>query len=195
MSTTTTGATQFDVRRRQLAAGEARAAVFRRVYDADIEDVWDACTNPERLRRWYAPVEGDLRLGGAFTQGDFGNGVIVACESPRLLRVALGGNDPASDEIELRLESAADGTTVLEFEHATMRGDQEVGGQIYDAVYCMGGGYPPRLVTLDQHLRGVLRPDVDVRALHLDPEYGEAIQHGMASLVPLIEKDKHAHAS
>src|SRR3954470_722441 len=85
-------ATHFEVRRRPLPAGEARAASFRRTYDASIEDVWDACTNPDRLRRWYAPVEGDLRVGGSFTQGDFGSGRIVNCEAPRLLTVALGGD-------------------------------------------------------------------------------------------------------
>lgn len=106
--------TQHEFRRRRIAAGEARCAMFRRIYDAAIEDVWDACTNPERLRRWYAPVQGDLRLGGAFTQGDFGSGRITRCEPPRLLTVALGDGDPAPDEIELRLSPGADGTTLLE---------------------------------------------------------------------------------
>ena len=30
----------------------------------------------------------------------------------------------------------------------------EIGGQVVDAVYCMGGAYGPRLVTLEWHLRG-----------------------------------------
>jgi len=37
--------TQHEFRRRRIAAGEARCAMFRRIYDAAIEDVWDACTN------------------------------------------------------------------------------------------------------------------------------------------------------
>src|SRR5262249_48030830 len=32
----------------------------------DIDDVWSALTDPERLARWYGRVEGDLRLGGEF---------------------------------------------------------------------------------------------------------------------------------
>jgi uncharacterized protein YndB with AHSA1/START domain len=183
--------THHELYRRRIAAGEARCAVFRRTYDAPIEDVWDACTDPARLRRWYAPVEGDLRVGGTFTQGDFGSGTIVRCEAPRLLTVALGGGDPAPDEIELRLHAAEDGTTVLEFEHATTFDTHEIGGQIFDAVYCMGGGYGPRLVTLDRHLRGELADDVDPSVLHLREDLGPAIHGSMAALAELLEADGH----
>ncbi|OUC92169.1 SRPBCC domain-containing protein [Streptosporangium minutum] len=41
-----------------VAAGEGRSVLPRRVYDAPIEDVWSACTDPERLGRWLGPVEG-----------------------------------------------------------------------------------------------------------------------------------------
>ncbi|WP_412543524.1 SRPBCC domain-containing protein [Longispora sp. K20-0274] len=183
--------TQHELYRREIAAGEARCAVFRRTYDAPIEDVWDACTDPERLRRWYAPVKGDLTLGGEFTQGDFGPGRVTRCEAPRLLTVALGGGDPAPDEIELRLTANPDGGTTLEFEHATTIDTHEINGQIFDAVYCMGGGYGPRLVTLDQHLRGELPGDLDASALHMMAEYGPAIQSSMAALADLIEADKN----
>ncbi len=181
--------TQHEFRRRQIAAGEARCALFRRSYDASIKEVWDACTDPERLARWYAPVAGDLRVGGTFTQGDFGSGRITRCEAPRLLTVALGG-DPAPDEIELRLSSTPDGGTVLEFEHATTLDSHEIGGQLYDAVYCMGGGYGPRLVTLGEHLSGTLAPDVDATMLHTLPQYGPAINQSMSALAELIEADK-----
>lgn len=182
--------THHELRRRRIAAGEARCAVFRRTYDAPIEDVWDACTNPVRLRRWYAPVDGDLRVGGTFTQGSFGPGRIVRCEAPRLLTIALGGVDPAPDEVELRLRTGEDGTTVLELEHATTLDTHEVGGQVFDAVYCMGGGYGPRLITLDRHLRGDLPDDVDPMVLHLRDDLRPAIDRSMAALGELIEADK-----
>jgi uncharacterized protein YndB with AHSA1/START domain len=35
------------------------------VYDTDIDDLWTACTDPERLARWLAKVSGDLRVGGS----------------------------------------------------------------------------------------------------------------------------------
>jgi uncharacterized protein YndB with AHSA1/START domain len=183
-------ATRYEVRRRRIGAGEARCAIFRRTYHATIEDVWEACTDPDRLRRWYAPVAGDLRVGGSITQGDFGPGVIVRCEAPRLLTVALGGGDPAPDEIELRLTPGADGTTDVEFEHATTFDTHEIGGQIFDAVYCMGGGYGPRLVTLDRYLRGELAADLDPTKLHLAEDLLPAIEHSMATLADLVEADR-----
>ncbi|MCU1588957.1 MAG: hypothetical protein JWP11_213 [Frankiales bacterium] len=182
--------TEHELRHPTIPAGPARSATFRRTYDADIADVWDACTNPERLARWYQPVEGDLRLGGTFTQGEMGGGRIVACESPRLLRVALGPGDPSPDQLELRLTSAGDGTTVLEVEHATTLDSHEIGRQMYDAVYCMGGGYGPRLLALDLHLHDALPADLDVTQMHLRSEFGPAIQASMAALQTLLDADK-----
>jgi uncharacterized protein YndB with AHSA1/START domain len=186
----TTGTTTYELHRRPLPAGEARAAIFRRSYEATIEDVWDACTHPDRLRRWYAPVEGDLRVGGTFTQGDFGSGRVVRCEAPRVLTVALGGGDPSPDQIELRLAPGPDGTTALEFEHATTLDSHEIGGQIFDAVYCMGGGYGPRLVTLGWYLAGGLPDDLDAGALHLRADLLPEIERSMAALAELVEADK-----
>jgi len=184
-------ATRYELRRRPIGGGPARCAVFRRTYGAVIDDVWDACTDPARLRRWYAPVEGDLTLGGTFTQGLLGTGRVVACDAPRLLTAELGDAVPTTDEIELRLR-AVDGGTELEFEHATTRDGQEVDGHIFDAVHCMGGGYGPRLLTLEEHLRGDLPPGLDPATLHLVPEYRLAIDVAMASLDELLSADNTA---
>jgi uncharacterized protein YndB with AHSA1/START domain len=181
--------TEHRLYRRRIPAGEARCAVFRRAYDASIEDVWAACTDPERLRRWYAPVEGELRLGGSFTQGDFGVGRVVRCEAPRRLTIAVGEGDPSPDEVELRLEPGRDGSTVLELEHATTLDAHEIGGQLYDAVYCMGGGYGPRLVTLQWYLRGELPGDIDPTALHLRDDLRSAIEGSMTALAELLDRD------
>jgi uncharacterized protein YndB with AHSA1/START domain len=32
---------------------DARVAVFARTHETTVEDLWNACANPERLRRWY----------------------------------------------------------------------------------------------------------------------------------------------
>jgi uncharacterized protein YndB with AHSA1/START domain len=177
-------ATSHDFVYDKIEAGEARAAVFRRTYDAPIEDVWDACTNPERLRRWYQPVAGDLRLGGEFTQGEFGPGTVVRCEAPRLLTISICDG---VDEIELRLAEGVDDTTVLELQHSTTLDTHEIGGAVFDAVYCMGGGYGPRLITLGRHLAGVLGEDVDPTALHLRADMRPAIDSSMAALGTLLE--------
>jgi Activator of Hsp90 ATPase homolog 1-like protein len=57
-------ATHREVGSRRIAAGEARTALMRRRYDAPVEDVWDACTDPDRISRWFIKPTGDLRPGG-----------------------------------------------------------------------------------------------------------------------------------
>jgi uncharacterized protein YndB with AHSA1/START domain len=189
MSTETTTYFEPDpqLRRRPIPAGEARVAVMTRTYPTTVEDLWDACTDPERLRRWYTPVTGDLRLGGTFEQVNMGSGTIVACEAPHLLRVSLGGG---ADEIEVRLSPGdEEGTATLELQHATTLDSHEIGGQMYDAIFCMGGGYYPRLQALDQHLRGTLPEEYDSSAFHLDPEMRPAIDRGSAAMAALLETD------
>jgi len=172
--------------RRRIAAGEARVARFTRIYGAPIEDVWDACTNPERLRRWYVPVSGDLRLGGAFEQAGMGSGTIETCEPPQRLRLRLGGG---ADEIELRLSAVDEGTTTLELEHATTLDQHRIGGQMYDAIYCMGGGYYPRLLALHRHLRGELPGDYEALTFHLRADMRPAIDRGSAAMQALLDAD------
>jgi uncharacterized protein YndB with AHSA1/START domain len=176
-----------ELRHRAIPAGDARVAVFTRTYATSIEDLWDACTNPERLGRWYTPVTGDLRVGGTFAQVQMGSGTILECDAPRLLKVSLGGG---ADEIELRLAPGAeDGTTTLELQHATTIDSHDIGGQTFDAIFCMGGGYYPRFLALDLHLRGTLPDDYDSTAFHLNPEMRPAIERGSAAMAALLEAD------
>ena len=56
------------------AIDERRGAVrMEDVFDTDPADLWDAVTDPRRLARWIAEVDGDLRVGGMvqarFTSG------------------------------------------------------------------------------------------------------------------------------
>jgi uncharacterized protein YndB with AHSA1/START domain len=175
-----------ELRRQAIAAGEARVAVFTRTYPTTVEDLWDACTDPERLRRWYVPVTGDFRVGGTFEQVNMGSGTILACDAPHLLKLSLGAG---SDEIEVRLsQGAEDGTAVLELQHATTLDSIEVGGQKYDAIFCMGGGYYPRLLALDLHLRNALPDEYDSAAFHLNPDMHPAIERGSAAMAALLEE-------
>lgn len=64
---------------------KARIVVASRTYDTDIEDLWDAMTNAERLPRWFAPVTGDFKLGGEYAVQGNASGTITRCEPPRHL--------------------------------------------------------------------------------------------------------------
>ena len=39
-------------------------------FNTDIDDLWSALTDPDRLARWYGQIEGDLRGGGAALLSD-----------------------------------------------------------------------------------------------------------------------------
>ena len=176
-----------ELRHRRIPAGQARVAVFRRTYDAPIEDVWNACTDPDRLRRWYVPVSGDLRVGGRFEQAGMGAGEILICEEPRFLKVSLG---KGADEIELRLSAGEGAATVLELQHATTIDQHDIGGEMFDAILCMGGGYYPRFAALDRYLRGHLPGHYDSLLFHQLSEMRPFIDRGMAAMAALLEQDQ-----
>jgi uncharacterized protein YndB with AHSA1/START domain len=187
-ATTTYREPEPELRRRAIPAGLARVAAFTRSYPTTVEDLWDACTNLERLRRWYVPVTGDLQVGGTFQQANMGSGRILECDPPGFLKLSLGAR--GADEIELRLSTGPqEGSATLRLEHATTLASHEIGGQIYDAIFCMGGGYYPRLYALDQHLRGELPESYDATAFHLNPDMRPVIERGSAAMAALLEAD------
>lgn len=88
------------------------------VYHTDIEDLWDACTNPERLARWIATVPGDLQQGkefdASFTSGFEGRCRIEVCEQPHRLLVTTWDRETGdASTMEARLEGSAGGTRLV----------------------------------------------------------------------------------
>ena len=59
------GAVTRVVRDAQHEGKPAKAVIATRVYAADVDQVWDAMTNPERIPRWFLPVSGSSRSEGA----------------------------------------------------------------------------------------------------------------------------------
>lgn len=114
-----------EVGKRSLAEGEARTILLRRTYDAAASDVWDACTDPERIGRWFLPVSGDLKLGGRYQlQGNAG-GEILRCEPPKLLKVSwVMGENPGFSEVEVRLTEEGEERTLFELEHVAVVPDE-----------------------------------------------------------------------
>ena len=148
-----------EVGRRRIAAGEARTAVLRRAYDAPVEDVWSACTEPERLNRWFLAVSGDLREGGRFSLAGNAGGEIVRCEPPHRLELTWVYGDRPVDEVRLRLAPADGGGTALELEHATVSTEVEWEGRMLDVIPGVGSGWElPLAWALPAYLRGAL-PD------------------------------------
>ncbi|WP_171110690.1 MULTISPECIES: SRPBCC family protein [Streptomyces] len=104
------------VGKRVFKAGEARVVTVSQTYDASLDDVWDACTNAERLPRWFAPVTGELRLGGRYQVQGNASGTIERCDPPKgfFATWEFGGD---VSWIELRLTADGDERTRFELEH------------------------------------------------------------------------------
>ncbi|MCY4059548.1 MAG: SRPBCC family protein [Gammaproteobacteria bacterium] len=71
----------------QHDGGPAHAVRLSRRFGAPAEELWDALTDQERLRRWFMPVGGELRLGGRYQFEGNAGGTITACQPPSLLAV------------------------------------------------------------------------------------------------------------
>jgi uncharacterized protein YndB with AHSA1/START domain len=100
---------------RVLAAGEARTVTVTRRFDTTVDDLWDACTNAERIPRWFLPVTGELELGGRYQLEGNAGGVIEACDPP-LGFDATWEYDGEVGWIEVRISAAGNGAE-LRLEH------------------------------------------------------------------------------
>lgn len=86
-------------------------------YPTTLDDLWQACTRADRLERWFAPVSGDLRLGGRYQIEGNASGEVVACEPPQAFTVTweLSGD---SSQVTVRLTPEGDRARLtLEHEH------------------------------------------------------------------------------
>ena len=95
------------------ALDDTRGAVrVEDLYDTDIDDLWQACTTPDRLARWIAQVSGDLRVGGTvqavFTSRWHGALRIETCSAPNHLLVTAAPG--TGDETEMEAWLTAEGT-------------------------------------------------------------------------------------
>ena len=103
------------VQREVSRTGETVTVRMRRSYQAEPEELWDALTDPERMRRWFWPVTGDFKVGGTFQLEHNAGGEILECEPPQRFKVTFGG--PTS-LLELRLLPGPGASTELELEHS-----------------------------------------------------------------------------
>ncbi|BCB91647.1 SRPBCC family protein [Phytohabitans suffuscus] len=116
-------AARREVGKGPLPAGEGDTVVLRRRYDAEVEDVWDAITTPERLSRWFLPVTGDLRVDGTYQLEGNAAGEILQCQPPRMLRVSwLYGEEAqrGTSEVEVLLAPSPLGGTDIVLTHTAI---------------------------------------------------------------------------
>jgi uncharacterized protein YndB with AHSA1/START domain len=140
-----------------MPAGAARTVTLQRTYPADIADVWDAITDPERIARWFLPIDGDLREGGTYRFEGNASGDIRTCKPPSELVVTW--NPPHEEQgpadastVTVRLRTTDDGDTLFELEHVAV-----VPPEFWDQFGpgAVGVGWDRALVGLAAHLGGI----------------------------------------
>jgi uncharacterized protein YndB with AHSA1/START domain len=99
--------------------GEMFSTVIRlsQTYSASVDDLWDACTTRERLAQWFAPVTGELQLGGRYQIEGNAEGTIQTCEPPQRFSATwdFGGE---TSQVTVRIDSTGAERARLTLEHA-----------------------------------------------------------------------------
>jgi uncharacterized protein YndB with AHSA1/START domain len=90
--------------------------------DTEIDDLWGALTDPDRLVHWFGEVKGEFHQGGEFLvrialTGER-TGQVQACEPPQHLRVTMHDPDaqpgqPEQTVIDARLTAEGDRTRLV----------------------------------------------------------------------------------
>ncbi|MDX6284043.1 MAG: hypothetical protein QOH03_5114 [Kribbellaceae bacterium] len=151
------------IQRRVIQTGEEVRVVLRRTYQAEVEEVWDALTDPDRIRRWLMPVTGELKVGGSFQLEGNAGGEILECEPPQRFKVNFGG--PAS-LIEISLTAGQDGeTTELQMDHSVPADFGGASGALY-----VGPGWDGALLGLALYVEGKLTEHDDPQEMANSPE-------------------------
>ena len=133
-------------------AGDQVAVVFDRHYATSPDDLWEACTDPDRLARWFAPVSGDLRIGGAFTihfdDADTPQCQVLTCDPPHRLVWEWPVGDAAT-LVSAEITPDADGARLV-LRHERLTPSQAAG---------YAAGWDTYVRRLEAHLSGVPLPD------------------------------------
>ncbi|NIK61238.1 SRPBCC domain-containing protein [Kribbella shirazensis] len=151
------------VQREVSRTGETVTVLMRRSYQADPAEVWDALTDPERMRRWFLPVSGDLKVGGSFQLEGNAGGEILECDPPKRFKVTFGG--PTS-LLELRLLPGTGSSTDLELEHSMSEAPAPGGS----GALWVGPGWDGALLGLALYVSGELPEDTDPVKMADSPE-------------------------
>ncbi|MFP3915587.1 MAG: SRPBCC family protein [Actinomycetota bacterium] len=151
---------------RRLEAGEARVLTVSRVYPTDRDDLWDACTNPERIPRWFLPVSGDLTPGGRYKLEGNAEGTVEECDPPHRFTATWEFGGQVS-WIEVQVSAESGGRARFTLEHVAHVED-ELWAQFGPGA--AGVGWDGALMGLALHLESGSQP--------VDPQ---AVQEWMAS--------------
>jgi uncharacterized protein YndB with AHSA1/START domain len=137
--------------------------------ETDIDDLWAALTEPQRLARWFGNVGGDPREGREVTVSVFASGWdgrvrIDQCAPPRQLRVTMWEKEVAKHVVTAELVADGDHTNLA----------LEIRGVPLDVVWAYGAGWQEHVEDLRAHVAGqdrVAPTGSDARFDEIAPRY------------------------
>lgn len=149
------GAVVRSVKSTEREGKPAKAVVASVTYDTDINDLWDAITTSVRIKRWFMPINGELKLGGRYQLTGNAAGTITACDAPRFFASTweFGGQ---TSWIEVQLTQNKPNETTLELTHIAIVDDA------FWPTYgpgAVGVGWDLGLLGLQRHVEN---PDVEL---------------------------------
>ena len=156
----------------RLADGKAVIRMEDR-FATDARDLWSALTDPGRLARWIARVDGDLRVGGeihaVFTSGWEGPGRIEVCEPPSRLLLRMSPGEEDETVIEARVFPEGSMTRLVVEERGLPLSESAA----------HGGGWQAHIEDLAAHIGGRAPSDWRARWAEVTPEYQDQQAHLM----------------
>lgn len=144
------------------------SVVVEDVFATDPADLWQALTDPDRLRRWIGEISGDLRLGGTvamkLTSTYEGTSRITTCEPPSRLEMTTDDLEGGAGTLSASLTPDGDRTR-LRIEETGL----ELG-----KLHFHGAGWTVHVEDLGAVLRGEEPSDWHTRWKELVPDYENA---------------------
>lgn len=93
--------------RRMTDADDEQTITVQQRFDTTAADLWEACTTPERLARWFEPAHVEAHVGGRHRVIDSGTeGRKEQCEPPSLSRGSTAETFQLSRTAPLRRDDA-----------------------------------------------------------------------------------------
>ncbi|MEM6731753.1 MAG: SRPBCC family protein [Myxococcota bacterium] len=182
------GAVQRSVASLEVDGKASHAVTLSRGFATNVEDLWDVITVPERLSRWFAPLSGELHLGGRFQLEGNAGGEITACEAPKHLVVTweIGGE---TSWVEVRLANEGQEHARLTLTHTALHSSH---WDTYGSG-ATGVGWELGLLALDLYLGDLANP-LDEATLTTTPDAkafmrASSERWGDASAAAGVDKD------
>jgi uncharacterized protein YndB with AHSA1/START domain len=139
-------------------------------FDTDVDDLWSALTDPDRIAHWFGEVEGELSQGGEFrvriALAGKRTGQVEACEPPQRLLLTMRDPDPQPGQPE---QTVIEAQLIAEGAQTSLVWEER--GVPVDLLPAYGAGIQIHVEHLADYIGGQDLRNVEARWNELLPAY------------------------